>query len=63
MTITIDDQIACARRELALRKNCYPNWIQKGRLRRENADREIAAMSAILETLEKVKAEEQKELF
>jgi hypothetical protein len=30
--ITLAEQIAEARRELALRKRCYPQWIKSGKL-------------------------------
>ncbi len=45
------DQIACVKREIALRERLYPRWIVGGRLRRADAEREIATMKAVLETL------------
>lgn len=50
-TITLDQQIACVRRELALRKSAYPRWIQSRRMTQATADKEIAAMEAVLATL------------
>lgn len=52
--MTIADQLTCAKRELALRKSCYPGWVRTGKITREKADHEIGAMSAIVATLETV---------
>jgi len=53
--MTIEEQIACAKRELAMRRNVYRKWVSTGRMRQATADHEIAAMEAIVETLEKVR--------
>lgn len=58
MKITLEQQIACARREVALRRNVYPKWIAKGRLSKEKAEQEIATMDAIVFTLRQL--EEQR---
>jgi hypothetical protein len=52
VAVPLSDQIKCAKRELALRKNVYPKWVQSGRLLREQADYEIASMQAIVASLE-----------
>lgn len=52
---TLTDQLACVRRELALRKNVYPNWVRNGRMTREKAHHEIECMEAVVATLEKMK--------
>jgi hypothetical protein len=52
MTVTIADQLKAARRELALRQRVYPRRVEGGRMSRDEADREIAAMSAIVATLQ-----------
>jgi hypothetical protein len=49
--ITIEQQIAAVVRELRLRRQMYPLWIQGGRLTQQKADYEIAAMEAVLETV------------
>lgn len=54
MTIPIQDQVRCAQRELAMRLKVYPNSVQLRRMSQEQCDREIAAMSAIVATLQKV---------
>ena len=47
------DQLACAERELALRRNVYPGWVKSGRMQQAKADFETAAMAAIVQTLER----------
>ena len=48
---TLQEQISCVRRELALRKRVYPRWIESGRMKPETADHEINCMQAVHETL------------
>ncbi len=50
-TISFADQIACVRREIAMRERVYPKWVSAGRMKAEAAEREIAAMCAVLKTL------------
>lgn len=45
-------QIACVKREIALRERVYPKWVAAGRMKQQAADHEIAAMRAVLATLE-----------
>jgi hypothetical protein len=52
MTVALADQIKCARRELAMRKNVYPKWVAGGRMKQEAADKELAGMEAIVTGLE-----------
>lgn len=49
--ITLTDMIRCAERELAMRRNVYPRWIEKGRMKESTANHELAAMERIIETL------------
>jgi len=51
MTITVMDQIRCVRRELAMRQNAYPKWVKSGRMKQEDADKEIAALQAVHDSL------------
>lgn len=51
-TITIDEQIACVRREISMRERVYPRWVESGRLTQQKADAETNAMRAVLATLE-----------
>lgn len=52
MTINLSKQIACVRREIAMREKVYPGWTSRGKMRKSEAEYEIAAMRAVLETLE-----------
>jgi len=47
--------LACARRELSLRTNVYPNWVEGGRMTAEKARYEIECLQSICNTLEKLK--------
>lgn len=51
MTITLEQQIACVRRELALRQRVYPKWVATSRMKQAEADKELAAMQAVHDTL------------
>lgn len=54
--ITIEQQIKCVAREIALRRSVYPKLITKGRMKQSVAVQEQAAMEAVLETLKQVQA-------
>jgi len=58
MTISIDEQIACVKRELAFRRRVYPKWVDSGRMAQDQADKELARMTAVLATLEGLKPPE-----
>lgn len=55
MNITLDEQIDCVRREISMRRRVYPRWIDAWRMTEERADHEIAAMEAVLATLESLR--------
>jgi hypothetical protein len=46
--ITTADKLACAKRELAMRRNVYPRWIEQHKMSAGKAAHEIAAMQAIV---------------
>ena len=50
-TIPLKRQLACARRELALRRKAYPGWVQRNKMTHAEAEEEIAAMEGIIATL------------
>lgn len=50
--ITLNEQIACVRREIAMRERVYPHWVAAGKMRDDKAKHEIAAMRSVLSTLE-----------
>lgn len=54
MHVTLEQQLACAKRELALRQRVYPRFIDQGRISSALAARELAAMAAIIVTLEEL---------
>jgi len=54
---TLDEEIQCVRREVAMRERVYRRRVSDGRMRQEAADREIVTMRAVLSRLEKIRAE------
>lgn len=52
--ISLDDQIAAVRREIAMRERVYPRQVGNGRMTQTLADRELALMRAVLDTLRRV---------
>lgn len=51
----LNQQIACVKRELNLRRQVYPNLVRNKKMRDADANHEILAMSAVLGTLEALK--------
>jgi hypothetical protein len=56
---TIADQVACVKREIALRARVYPKWVFAGKMKQAAADRELATMRAVLATVEAAHAGER----
>lgn len=56
--ITTADKLACAKRELAMRKNVYPKWVAQNKMSSVTAARELAAMAAIVRDYEDALMEE-----
>jgi len=52
--MTLQQQLDCARRELALRQRCYPGWVRTGKITAEKSAHEIGCIQAIVATLETV---------
>lgn len=50
--VSLDQQLTCAKRELGMRQRIYPTWVGAKRMSQFKADDEIAAMAAIVKTLE-----------
>ena len=50
--ITLAEEIAAVRREIAMRRGVYPKWVQSGRMKQDKADHEIACMESVLASLE-----------
>ena len=57
--IPISAQVECVRREIGMRKRVYPRWIASEKMTQAKADAEIAAMEAVLVTLENIQAKER----
>jgi hypothetical protein len=49
--VPLIEQIHCVEREIALRERAYPRWVKNGRMSAIEADRELARMRAVLDTL------------
>jgi hypothetical protein len=54
MNVSLQDQVRCAQRELAMRLRVYPKWVREGKITKEKQDLEIAGMSAIVTSLQKL---------
>lgn len=50
---SLTEQLAAARRELAMRQRVYPKWINAGKLTPAKATHEVDCMDAIVQTLER----------
>jgi hypothetical protein len=57
--MSLAEQIAGAQRELALRKQCYPQWVQRGKLDAGDAMYQIKVMEEIVRTLMRLDAEQR----
>ena len=55
VVITLVEQIAEVRREIALRERVYAKQVTAGTLKPEQADKQLARMQAVLATVERVK--------
>ncbi len=55
----LDAQIACVKRELALRRAVYKKKVSAGEMKPEAARREYDAMKGVLETLQMLMGEEK----
>lgn len=59
MDITLQDQLACARHELRQRIQRYPLLVERRMQTQAWSDWQLAAMAAIVQTLERLVAAEQ----
>lgn len=55
MSVSLDDQIKCAKRELAMRERVYAQWVGQRRMSVAKSEHEIAAMRAIVESLTRLR--------
>jgi hypothetical protein len=56
--ITTADKLACAKRELGMRKQCYPRWVEQNKMSAGKAAHELACMEAIVLDYEDATIEE-----
>ena len=57
--ISLEDQVKEARREVALRKVVYPKQVKRGTMTDGQAAYHLAAMEAIVRTLERLEIEQR----
>ena len=58
--ITYHEMVGCLKREIYYRGRVYPGQVDRGYMTREQAQRQIDIMHAILELVERIEQEEQK---
>jgi hypothetical protein len=57
--VSLEEQIAEVKRELALRENAYPRWVASGKMRSSDAERSYRALRAVLKTLQQALQERE----
>lgn len=55
--VPLEAQISEVKRELRIRGDFYPRWIEAGKIKKHEADERMLAMRAVLETLLHVELE------
>jgi hypothetical protein len=53
--VTIDDLARCVGRELGIRRRVYVNWMALGRMKKDEADHEIACMEKVHEIMTRLR--------
>ena len=61
--IPLARQIRCVERELRMRRNAFPRWVEQRKIDQAFADDELATMEAVLKTLRGLDAGGQRSLF
>jgi hypothetical protein len=59
--IPLEEQIACVKRELMLRRRNYPKWIAAGTMTQQRAAEQIELMEAVHDELERIRKDESPE--
>lgn len=54
--VSLEEQLACVEREISMRERVYRRWVEEKRMTQKLADRELALMKAVRETLVKVQS-------
>lgn len=53
---SLDRQIACVKREIAMRASVYPKFVERKKMSQAKADEELATMRDVLSTLTEVQS-------
>jgi polyhydroxyalkanoate synthesis regulator phasin len=56
---TLEEQISEVKREVVLRKACYPAWVKHGKLTQAEAARQLQLMIEVLKTLHRLDGEQR----
>jgi hypothetical protein len=56
---TLEEQIAEVKREVMLRKACYPAWVTQGKLTQVEASRQLQLMVEVLKMLRRLDVEQR----
>jgi hypothetical protein len=56
MMKSLEEQIKCVEREIAMRRRFYPKWVASGKMKEYAARHEIECMEAVLEGLMLIRA-------
>lgn len=51
LSVTLEDQLRCVEREIAMRERVYPGWVKLGKMTLRRANQETAMMRAVADTL------------
>jgi hypothetical protein len=54
MSVSLADQIRAVGREVGMRRSTYAKWVKSGRMTQHEADRELAAMESVYQTLKEL---------
>lgn len=60
--VPLDDQVACVVREIGMRERVYPAWVSAKKMSQAKSDHEMAAMRAVLVTVNDYQAMQPKVL-
>lgn len=52
--VTLERQVQCVEREIALRTSVYKRWVELERISQRQADEELLCMRAVLATLQRL---------
>jgi hypothetical protein len=62
IVVTTKDKLRCVQRELAMRKRCYPRWVDENKMSEGKKELELTVMEAIVhDYVAALAAEEAKE--